>query len=84
MTMRFSPHTKERKLTLMQINQRLRTWHEHDQRKVTSPFLFASVRKAVRGSYPFRSAHLSVLNLIAGSKSFFIACNGSCFVVKLN
>ena len=48
--MRFSPHTEDWKLTLVQISERCRlTWHEHDQWKMTPlSWPVSSVRKAVR------------------------------------
>jgi len=58
MTMRFSPHAEERKLTLVQINRR---WRKRG--------MVSSVGKAVRRSYLFRSVQCT---LVAGSKSFLL------------
>ena len=71
-TMRFSPHTEDWKLTLVQICERYRmTWPEHDQWKMTPPsWPVSSVRKAVRRTE--LSLSLSSVYLDGGLKSFFL------------
>ena len=76
-TMRFSTHTEDWELTLVQISQRCRlTWHEHDQWKMTPPsWSVSSVRKAVRRTElsSFRSVQCTFVD---GIKSFFVAYMG--------
>ena len=85
-TMRFSPHTEDWKLTLVQISERCRLkWHEHDQWKMTltPPSLtVSSVRKAVR----WTELSLSLSSVYFGwwFKVIFCRLHGSYFVVELN
>ena len=82
-TMRFSPHTVDWKLTLVQISERCRlTWHEQDQRKMTPPsWPVSSVRKAVRRT----ELSLSLSSVYFGwwFKIIFCRLHGSYFVVEL-
>ena len=82
-TMRFSPHTEDWKLTLVQISERCRlTWHEHDQWKMTPPsWPVSSVRKAVRRT----ELSLSLSSVYFGwwFKIIFCRLHGSYFVVEL-
>ena len=82
-TMRFSPHTKDWKLTLVQISERCRlTCHEHDQngrwhlRLGQFPLLQTQSEEL---SYPFCSVQCT---LVHGLKSFFVAYMG--VILSLN
>ena len=81
-TMRFSPHTEGRKLTLAQMNRR---WRKRGMNMIKGRWhlrlcRISSIGKAVRRSYPFRSVQFT---LVAGSKStFFVACMG--VILSLN
>ena len=84
-TIRFSPHTEDWKLTLVQISERCRLpWQEHDQWKMTPlSWPVSSVRKAVRRTELSLSLSSVQCTLVDGLKSFFCCLHGSYFVAEL-
>ena len=73
MTMRFSPHTKERKLTLKQINRR---WRKRDVNTIKGRWHLRFFFLCWKSSQKKLSLSYSSLQctLVASSKSFYVAC----------
>ena len=78
MTVSAFPNVDERKLTLVHVNRRLKTWHEHDRWKMASVCVFL-VGKAVRGNHC--SVYLGVLWMLV--QVIFCRLHGNCFVAPI-